>query len=153
MTSVVRYVEIDGGDALLTTANADSGDEFASQIVTRVFTAADVGEGAGQTQDTTSDPTQGCLCAQFSGSRIRAISGLQLWRTSTGAHTTDFNFVELGAGANTVAIGLHVGYNAQTGVSNIYLLDKAADADGLIVAGDWVTFEVHFGDSQTVLPW
>lgn len=147
MTSVVRYSEISGALAVLTTALTDSGDEFASQKVKRVFTAADIGTGSGQTQDTTSNPTLGCLVAQFTGSKVRSIINLELWRPTTATHVTNFNHLVLGNAANTTNIGIHVAYNSKTGVSSIYIIDAAAAAPGLIVANDWIEFEVLLGDT------
>ena len=154
MASVIQFVEITNttGD-VLGFAPANAGDTFASQGVRRIFSADDVGTGTGQTRDTTSNPTQGCLVAQFSGSRIRRIKGLQLWRSVTATHVTDFNMVVTGTGANTVSIGLSVSYDPKKGQSNIYLIDMAADAPGQVEADDWIEFDVEFGDSETVAPW
>lgn len=153
MTNVVRYTEILNGTAtvpgiaILTSAIADNGDEFASQKVKRVFVAADIGTGSGQTQDTTSNPTLGCLVAQFTGSKVRSIINLELWRPTTATHVTNFNRLVIGTAANTTNLGLHTAYNAKTGVSSIYVLDAAAGAGGLIVANDWIEFEVLLGDT------
>lgn len=150
MTSVVRFTEITNGTgAVLTAAVADNGDEYACQHVRRVFVAADIGAAAGQTRDAASNPTLGCLVAQFTGSRVRAIVDLTLYRGITGTHVTVFNTVVIGTGANTAAIGLHSTYNAQTGVTSIYLLDTAAAAPGQIAANDYIEFDVLLGDSVT----
>lgn len=152
MTSVVRYTAINGGLALLTTALANNGDEFASQKVKRTFLAADVGTGAGQTRDAT-NPAVGCLVAQFTGSRIRDIINLQLWKNVV-TNTTSFRTLVVGATTDTLNLGVRVSYNAVTGVSSIYILDKAAGAGGQIVADSWVTMDVLLGDSTstTLIP-
>lgn len=150
MTTVARFSQINGAAALLTTASADNGDEFAVQHVKRVFTAADIGGNAGQTRDAASNPTLGCLVAQFSGSRIRDIINLNLYRPVAGANVTNFNTIIFGTGANTTAIGWNVIYNAQTGISSIYILDTAAGAPGRIAAADWIEFDVLLGDSTTI---
>jgi|SRR5882724_8666820 len=145
MTSVVRYSKVQGSDAaLLTAALTDSGNELASQKVIRIFGTADIGANAGQTRDAT-DPTIGCLAAQFSGSRVQDIINLQLWRT-VPATNQDFNRVVTGAAADTVNLGWRVDYNSKTGISSIYILDSAAAADGRIVAADWIEFDVLLGD-------
>src|SRR6266404_2191536 len=60
------------GDVITKVALADNGEELASQRVRRVFKGSDIGTSAGQTRH-----ADGCLVAQFSGSRVQAISDLQ----------------------------------------------------------------------------
>lgn len=148
MTSVVRHITINGSaDDILTSANADAGDDVADIWVTRTLADGDIGTASGQIQDTTSDPTIGCLAAEITGSRVVAITDIQLWRGTAAAHTTVFYGPVTGTGANTVNIRAHVTYNAQKGVSRIYLIDTAADAPGKAVADDMVIFKVLLGRS------
>ncbi len=148
MTSVVRNIRIIGdGTNPLTSANGDAGNDLADVSITRVLAAGDIGTGAGQIGDTTSDPTLGCLAVQFTGSRVVEIDNLQLWRGTAAAHTTVFWGPVTGTAGNTVNIRTHVVYNVQTGVSSVYLIDEAAGAPGVAVADDEVRFTVCLGQS------
>ena len=153
MTSVVRYSLVTNPTgAVLTTAPANAGDELASQYVKRVFAAIDIGAQAGKTQDTASNPTLGCLVAQFSGSRIIDVSHWALFRPLAATNATIFKRLVIGTGANTANIGWNVNYNPQTGISSLYLLDAAAGAPGLIIANDYVIACVLLGSSPSLAP-
>lgn len=151
MTSVVRYTLIQNATgAALTSANADSGDDFADQTVKRIFVAADIGTGAGQLKDA-SDPTVGCLVAQFKGSRIMDVKISLPYRASTATNRI-FNDPIVGTAANTSKLGYRVSYDAKSGTSNVYVLDRAADAPGVIAAGDWIFITPLMGNSSSITP-
>ena len=151
MTSVVRYTVITNpAAAILTVANANSGDDFSDQYVKRVFRAEDVGENAGQTRDAT-DPTRGCLVAQFSGSRVMDVLISSPYRTAVATNTA-FSGPVIGTGANTSKVDYRVSYDAQSGISSVYIFDRAADAPGRIVAADWIYIFPLIGGSPTVVP-
>lgn len=151
MTAVSRYAKVTGGVALLTVASADAGDDLATIQVEREFAAADVGAGAGQTRDAT-DPTVGCLVAQFTGSRIIRVEIVGLYRALAATNRTFSGQQVIGSAANTVNLATRVSYNAQTGVSSIYVLDSAAAAPGRIVAADYLILNVLLGSSATITP-
>lgn len=146
MTSVVRYTLITNpAAAILTVADANSGDDFSRQLVKRVFRADDIGAGAGQTRDAT-DPTTGCLVAQFSGSRVMDVLISSPYRTAA-ATNRNFTGPVLGTGANTSKVDYRVSFDANSGISSIYIFDRAAAAPGQIVAADWIFLEVLMGRS------
>lgn len=146
MTSVVRYTLIQNGTgAALTSANADSGDDFSAQIVKRIFVAADIGTGAGQLKDA-SNPTVGCLVAQFRGSRVMDVK-ISLPYRASAATVTVFRDPVVGTAANTSKLGYRVAYDAKTGISSVYVLDRAAAAPGAIVADDWIFITPLIGSS------
>lgn len=154
MSLVVRYTVITNptGAVLTIGANssADEGDEFSTQKITRYFSAADVGTGAGQTRDNT-DPTGGCLVATFQGSRIFDVTNLTLNRQQAATNTL-FNYPIIGTANNTTKVGWRVVYNPQNGISAIYIFDAALGTPGQILADDWVQFDVVLGSSSVLTP-
>jgi len=151
MTSVVRYTVVTNPNAaILTVANANSGDDFSEQWVKRVFRASDVGVNLGQTRDAT-DPTVGCLVAQFNGSRVIDILITSPYRTAV-ATNRDFSGPVIGTANNTSKVDYRVEYNANSGISSIYIFDRSAGAPGQIVANDWIFILPLLGDSSSVNP-
>lgn len=151
MTSVVRYTRITNpAAAILTVANGDSGDDFSEQTVKRIFRAEDVGAAVGQTRDAT-DPTVGCLAVQFTGSRVIDVKISAPYRTAV-ATNRNFSGPVIGTAANTSKVDYRVSYDAKTGISSIYILDRAAAAPGQIVANDWIFITPVIGNSSSITP-
>lgn len=151
MTSVVRYTVITNPNAaILTVANANSGDDFSEQWVKRIFRAEDVGANVGQTRDAT-DPTVGCLVAQFTGSRVIDILITSPYRTAP-ATNRDFSGPVIGTANNTSKVDYRVSYDATSGISSIYIFDRAAANPGQIVANDWIYILPLVGDSSSIRP-
>lgn len=150
MASVIGYSQIlNTTGAVLTSAVAETPDWFCNVIHRRVFAAADIGADAGQTKDAT-DPTIGCLVAQFTGSQIMNVEILGLYRASA-VQTTIFNFLLLGNNAASTALAWHNVYNSSSGLNSLYIFD--ADVGGpSIAAGDWITYTVQLGNSASITP-
>ncbi len=154
MSSVIRDSQIfNTTGAPLGLANCDNADELAEVTEKRTFAAADVGVGADQTRDAATNPTQGCLCAQFSGSRILEVEISLIYRMQAGPNVTTFATPVIGVvAANTPATGYNVIYNPNLRLSYIYIFDNAAGAPGQIVAADWINLRVRLGNSATITP-
>jgi hypothetical protein len=142
MSSVIREtVVVNTTGAVLTSALVDAGDDVAEVVVDRTFAAADIGTGAGQTRDAAGG-SGGCLCAQFSGSRIVDVEVSQPYRP-TGLYVFNTN----GTGANTSVVGYKVVYNKNLNISSVYILDAAAGSPGQIVALDYIVLRIRLGNS------
>jgi hypothetical protein len=147
MTAVVREIQISNtSGAVLTVAPANVGDDLAEVVVRRNFAAADIGTAAGQTRDA-SDPTVGCLCAQFYGPRILDVEISLPYRLLTATVTTFATPIIGVNAANTPKLGYNVIYNENLNLSNIYIFDGAAGNPGQLVNLDWIFLRVRLGNT------
>lgn len=142
-----------GDPALL----CNSGQDLAFELIEHTFIASEIGTAAGQTLDTTSNPTMGFLLAQFQGARIIQIVTAFLKKDVASAHTTIFRSFAWGAvGPNFYNIGLRAVNPepvnaAQPGYSpnyaSIFLLDTGTAAGTQIAVGDRLVVLVALGNS------
>lgn len=143
MTAVIRYSAITNYTGIiLNSARADNGDEFAAQWIVRYFSAADIGTNAGQTRDET-NPSTGCLVAEFSGSRIYDIPVYNIGGTATLYGTQYYGRV-------WGSCYYRVSYNPHNGISSIYILDNGQQPS--ISTNSWLVMLVLIGDSDYLTP-
>jgi hypothetical protein len=123
---------ISGNPALL----CNSGQDYGLEYIFHIFSAGEIGTGAGQTRDTTSNPTTGFLFAQFQGSQVKQIMSAFVKKTVLGAnaatafrsfawatvtpHIYNVSFRIVNSDASDSALP---GYNPN--YSSIYMLDRA----------------------------
>jgi hypothetical protein len=145
MVAVARFSRISNATGgVLASAVVNQGQNYSLEVVERVFAAADVGTGAGQTRDAT-DPAVGCLFAEFFGTKVKAILSAQLMRNAT-TNTTVFETIILGTDTGIAQLGFNV-VTLPSGRIKIYLLDAAVDAGSQIVADDKVRLLVQLGNT------
>lgn len=111
--------------------------------IKRTFAAIDVGTDLGKTRDNT-DPTVGCLVAQFRGGKYITITGARVFRPTVAA-TTVFD-VPIADTAN----GFHkLGYRTSLGTDGIlslYVFDYGGHADVRIIENDYLQLLVEVGN-------
>jgi hypothetical protein len=153
----VRHLDITNTSnppVLLTSVPVNLGQDYAFQTVRWTFTAADVGNAAGQTADTQSNPTTGFLFAQVKGAVFKHVISLSLIKAAAATNVTMFNYFTVGdvATPGVVRIGYRI-VNTKLGggvvQSSLYILDSgtAADAASNIVAGDVLAVSFELGNT------
>lgn len=111
------------------------------------FLAAEVGTGAGQTQDTTSTPTTGFLIAKFVGPQVQEVVAYSFQKDATPTNVnTNITFRAFiwatAANYSKVCFGID---NSVAGESKLYLLDQGDNAATRIAAGDTLRVIVGVG--------
>lgn len=162
MTTAVRHKDITNpGGALIPSGNpliiCNTGQDYCFQTVERTFIAAEIGTAAGETQDTTSNPTIGFLFAQFQGVDIKKVVGAVLKKQITGTHITTFENIAWTSPSILAGDAYNLGfrfvnpYDAPTtpgyhpNYASLYLLDTGGDANNVIAVGDKVMVIVQVG--------
>jgi hypothetical protein len=144
MTSVIRYAELvnaTGAALTPTTGLVQYGKEGGEKYFKRTFANADIGNAAGQTIDAT-NPCTGCLLVTIAGAKIKEVGGLLLLRPIATRGTT-FNQVLF---STATPHFYKYGWNISADGYSLYLLDIGDDATTQIVANDFVTFSLIFGN-------
>jgi hypothetical protein len=140
MTMVVRHTELTNATGAAVVAGGalvSSGQDYASETVTRTLAAADIGTAAGQTQH-----ASGMIFAEFKGATIKSVT-LEIQRDAAGDGTGFFyNFYYL------TDARAYVGYQIVTenGVSTLMVRDGGA-GNGLLIATDKIIATIELGNS------
>lgn len=151
----VRHLDITNATgALLTSVPVNLGQDYAFQTVRFTFSAADVGNGAGQTADTASNPTTGFLFAQIQGAVFKNVISLSLIKPAAATNVTIFNYFTIGDSGfpGWTKIGYRI-VNQTLGagviLSSLYILDSgtAGDVQAMIVAGDTLAVAFELGNT------
>jgi hypothetical protein len=151
MGSIVKYNTVDNTTgAPLTEALQTFGQNYEVRKMRRIFRAADIGTASGQTRDAT-NPTKGCLVAQFKGALIKEVD-FDFYR-ATVATVTSFNtklphFSIDEDGVLIALTGWNAVYDAHTKISSLYIFDSAADAPTQVITADsWMVFKISLGNT------
>jgi hypothetical protein len=154
MVAVIRYTEFKNNTnpaAIDLTVGpvVSAGYDFASYIHKHTFIAPEIGTGAGQTGDTTSNPTTGFLLAKFYGPPIQEVVAAWLVKNATPTHANaNINFRAFVTGTADHFSQLVFGIdNSRDGEARLYLLDQGDDASTMIAAGDTVFYSVALGNT------
>jgi hypothetical protein len=143
MVAVARFSRISNATGgVLASAVVNQGQNYSLEVVERVFAAADVGTGAGQTRDAT-DPAVGCLFAEFFGTNVKAVIFLNHFKNTTIRNTV---FEIAGVGSSTIMT--RFGWRVDTTPdkrTRIYLLDYRTGF-AAINDGDRVRLLVQLGN-------
>ena len=153
----VRHLDVTNTSnpaVLLTSVPINVGQDYAFQTVRWTFTATDVGNGAGQTADTASNPTTGFLFAQVNGAVFKNVISLSLIKPAAATNVTIFNFFTFGdlATPGWVNIGYRI-VNQTLGngviLSSLYILDRGTpgDAAATIASGDTLAVAFELGNT------
>jgi len=163
MVATVRHKDITNTTdpaALMTSGNeaivCNTGQDYGLQTITRTFITEEIGTGAGETQDTTSDPTMGFLFAQFQGCSIKQVITWGLFKDVAAEHTTVFERLAwsvAGLSPDVYNLGFRIvnpsdnpatpGWSAE--YASLYLLDAGDNADSQIADGDKLKVLVELG--------
>lgn len=149
----VRHLEITNTTgALLTSVPMNQGQDYAFETLQWTFTANDVGTGAGDTGDTTSNPTVGFLFAQVKGAVFKNVVSLNLIKAAAAAHTTVFNYFTFADAAtpSNVKIGYRIVNTTRGGgvvLSSLYIIDSGTNPLGQIASGDKLVVSVELGNT------
>ncbi len=151
MTSVVRYADITNTTGLpftQTTGLITFGKEGGSKFFKRTFAAnpADIGTALGQTRDATGGGNAtGCMLVTIQGAKIKEIGAFQLFRPTVvnGITINIPMFVAVAAGTTTF---FSYGFIISADGTSVYVLDAGSTANVQIVAGDFIEFELIFGN-------
>lgn len=138
MTMVVRHFDLTnttGAAVLPGGATIEKGQDYATQEITVTIAAADVGGGAGQTQE-----AAGMIFAEVYGSLIKRVISESVVRTAGG-----FDYFFQGSDIVTKKIGFKI-VNTD-GKSTLRLIDAASGGAGRLAAGDKVVVIVELGNS------
>ena len=147
----VRHAEITNTTnpaAIITVLPINVGQDYAFETLQRTFITAEIGTEAGQTQDTTSNPTTGFLFAQFQGAHIKNVVSLVLIKAAAATHTTVFNYFVYSDGTTPSAVD--IGYridNTVKGQSSLWIIDSGTAAPGQIENGDKVIISLELGNT------
>lgn len=144
MTSVIRYTTIvNSTGAVLTpeTGLVTSGKEGSDKLFRRVFSAADVGTGAGQTRDGT-DPTMGCLLVSITGATIKGVFGDGLYRPTAATNATFDRRLYATVTPQVVIYGFRISPDGKS----VYILDSGSAAATQIAVNDYLTFSLVVGN-------
>lgn len=147
MTTAIRYTVLTNTTgALIAHPVIDYGQDWATQVIPKTFIAAEIGTGAGQTRDTTSNPTKGFLLAEFYGPPIQAVTGIDLIKNTAVTHDPDpvFRAFVTGTATHFVKIAYRID-NSVKGVSRLYIIDQGDDATTFIANGDTILATVAIG--------
>lgn len=135
----------------------NTGQDYGFECVERTIVTAEIGTGAGQTRDTSSNPTTGFLFAQFQGANIKRVVSAFSIKSSAATNTTVFErFVwATGAGTSSSSLGFRIvnpsdssttpGWDAN--YSSLFLLDAGSSGPSQIANGDKVRVLVELGNS------
>lgn len=162
VASVRRTDIINGTVALLPFGDpallCNSGQDLAFELIEHNFIASEIGTAAGQTRDTSSNPTMGFLLAQFQGAEIRQIVHAVLKKDQASTNTTIFRSFAWASstGPSYYKIGTRAvnpspanaalpGYNPN--YASIFILDAGSAAASQIAAGDRLVVLVALGNS------
>lgn len=133
------------------------GQDYGFEAIERTIITAELGTGAGQTRDTTSNPTTGFLFAQFQGAEIKRVVSVAVIKKSAATNVTVFERFAwaVGAGTSSYNIGFAyanpssatttAGWNAN--YSSLFLLDTGSAPGSQIANGDIVRVLVELGNS------
>jgi hypothetical protein len=138
MTSSIRYREITNttGVAVLPGgALINFGKDIATETINVTLAAADVGAGAGQTQN-----ANGMILAEFKGAQIKQVISTVVLRTAAG-----FAYEFLGTDAVSANYGFSI-TNVDT-ISTLRLKDLPTGAAGRLAAGDEIIVTLSIGNS------
>jgi|KBSSwiStaDraftv2_1062776.scaffolds.fasta_scaffold08672_3 hypothetical protein len=164
MVAAVRHSLITNSTAALIPSGNPAivcsvGQDYSFVTVKRTFIPQEIGNAAGQTQDTASNPTVGFLFAQFQGALIKEVTDISLRKDHVATHVSVFESISWGYAiddthamlsnlsfrivnyTDTAAAGFKSGY------SSIYLLDLGGDAASSIEDTDRVFMTVELGNS------
>lgn len=137
----------------------NKGQDVAFELIEHTFVASEIGTAAGQTLDTTSNPTMGFLLAQFQGARIIQIVHAVLKKDKAGANTTIFrsfawasatgpsyyNIALRSVNQDPALFATTPGYDPN--YASIFLLDTGSAAASQIAVGDRLVVLVALGNS------
>jgi hypothetical protein len=137
--AIVRYAtKGNATGAVLTSALIKDGKDYTLKCIVRKLAAADVGNGAGQTQE-----ANGCLVAQIQGAVFKDIIHCSIIRNA------------LIAGWNAIGDGYHsqigdaqtLGWKISADGKSLYVKDSTANADAQVVADDTIYILALVGNS------
>jgi hypothetical protein len=156
MTSSVRHTDIVNNTAAPILSYSpliriNGGNDRALEVVNRTIIAAEIGAGAGQTQDNSQPAAglpEGLLFAQFQGAAIQSVVHACIKETFASAHNSFTSFA-WARGAFVSELAFMV-INSMQGngllISSLYLRDLGNDVATQIVAGDRVLVVLEVGN-------
>lgn len=152
MSNVTKVAVIQGGGALPTSVTlipqTNDGQQFNVQYFQRIFSAAEIGNGAGQTQH-----DNGLLAVSIEAGRILAVTSLMTLKTvggGAGWHQIVTNAIIDGQNARTNRSSFNITDNGKS----LRWKDEATHADLRVAAGDYLMIGLIIGGegSETYLP-
>jgi len=145
MSTIKKVVITNETGEVLTSAVVEKGNDYSEYSVTRIFAAIDIGDDAGKTHDQT-DPSVGCLVAQFKGAPIKAVSELAAYHPGV-IRTTAWNTQMMGTANQAVVLSWRTAFNEKTKIASLYILDTGTDGATQLVEDDYIEVEVQLGNS------
>ncbi len=138
MVASVRHTEFTNATGAVVAAGGatvEKGQDYGFDVVSRTLAVADVGAGAGQTQD-----AAGMIFAEFKGVTIKSVGSVQVYRDAGDGFFYSFTYL--------TDDWASPGYKIVTanGVSTLMFRDNAI-ANGLLIATDKVVITVEIGNS------